>query len=925
MYANKSNNHDSGSTDRQLLETRLSEAGVLDMSSMAVSVEDGEKVCYDHDDRCAPSEVDGNWGLYLDVSDRVVILDVDEYDDDELPEGVRDLPETFTELSPHGGKHLIYVVELSEGRFPAAVFEEEVGVKNPIASWGEVLAANKYSVAAGSYLDDCGKDWHDCSEPGEGSYEVLHDRPVAVVSADEMLDALLADSEVEKVSRKVETDGGSGGKTKPKENHEGVDLDGLKVDEVVDGYDEGERDEHPCHGSKTGSNFMVDDGGETWRCWRHDCTGNALHLIGLQEDIIGCGEWVDDDVAGSALSSETWEEILDAAASRGIEIPDKTSAVLSVDDDDPAVKKRLINDVAVPYLTDGNPMGRAGAADRMAEVLNDEMEFIYPADSLQWPTELHWWNPDTGLWEESGEREALDTLREHVGSIFRLHLLKDAVELLTHVAEVDRHEVREREPEDHRLLCGNGVLDLKRAEVEEPDPEELHSRIIPVEYNPDAECPKFDEFVDEVVDDGSEDTIYRMIASCLYAGVPDDKAFMLVGDGSNGKGTVMDVIRGLIGWRNTKDISLEEIVNDRFTVAELRDTLVNMNGELEAGELKNIRSFKQFTGDGRVSASRKHEQQKTEFKPISTLIFAANEVPEMPRDQMSVWRRWNYIRFPKTFSEDEKDPNLSERLTEMDELEGILCRAVDEAREALDPETDRGWYPDSRSPNRTRYQMRRAANPVFAFAGDMLEEKSSSVLRKDHVHAVYQKYADENELPAMNLNIFGRELLGLDGYSIGASESRVYGDDSEKETVYTGVAWSDEAKEDYVPDSVLVDDDDDDDEDDGENGTGQKSVMDDPSEYETDGGTNDEDVDVVEPSEDEMEGELGPSPNRRDVVQIVDQYDCSDYLEAAERVAAQYDVDTDGAEDVVQEAITAEDVYMHDGKMRHFYGDSGVE
>lgn len=44
--------------------------------------------------------------------------------------------------------------------------------------------------------------------------------------------------------------------------------------------DEGERVEHPFHGSSTGSNFTVDEGGETWRCWRHDCTGNALHLVG---------------------------------------------------------------------------------------------------------------------------------------------------------------------------------------------------------------------------------------------------------------------------------------------------------------------------------------------------------------------------------------------------------------------------------------------------------------------------------------------------------------------------------------------------------------------------------------------------------------------------------------------------------------------
>lgn len=53
--------------------------------------------------------------------------------------------------------------------------------------------------------------------------------------------------------------------------------------------------------SKTGTNFRVDEGGETFRCWRHDVTGNAYHLIGVEAGIIECGEWAYEQIDMSSI------------------------------------------------------------------------------------------------------------------------------------------------------------------------------------------------------------------------------------------------------------------------------------------------------------------------------------------------------------------------------------------------------------------------------------------------------------------------------------------------------------------------------------------------------------------------------------------------------------------------------------------------
>lgn len=82
------------------------------------------------------------------------------------------------------------------------------------------------------------------------------------------------------------------------------------------------RTDHPFHDSETGENFMIDAGAETFRCWRHGCTGNAAHLLGIEQGVIACGAW-----SGTGLDAQTWREIFDAGRAAGYEIPDPEPTV----------------------------------------------------------------------------------------------------------------------------------------------------------------------------------------------------------------------------------------------------------------------------------------------------------------------------------------------------------------------------------------------------------------------------------------------------------------------------------------------------------------------------------------------------------------------------------------------------------------------
>lgn len=173
-----------------------------------VDVENGEKAAYNHTTK-SPDEISGNYGIYATADDPVIIVDIDDYDEanDAGLEAIRSLPATYTERTPHGGEHHVYVVDTGDDddREVADVLKDLIGISNPVASWGEIRVASQYGVGAGSQLNGCEKDWHDCSEDGEGSYELVSvpESGVAEISVDELIDAMQDDP---KTAKKFEED-----------------------------------------------------------------------------------------------------------------------------------------------------------------------------------------------------------------------------------------------------------------------------------------------------------------------------------------------------------------------------------------------------------------------------------------------------------------------------------------------------------------------------------------------------------------------------------------------------------------------------------------------------------------------------------------------------------------------------------------------
>lgn len=479
---------------------------------------------------------------------------------------------------------------------------------------------------------------------------------------------------------------------------------------------------------------------------------------------------------------------------------------------DEQLRQELVNRVVIPL----DPPEDSGvdeithkvAHHRTAEILQKYLSFVSPSEkTIRWRETMYIYvdehivgkgnHNDAGVYEVGGRRELERIINSELGPVANNSFVRETADKIRRLTYTRAYEL---EPTASKLVCGNGVLDLTTGDLEDYDPEQYHRTKVRHDWNPDAQCPRIDEFLHSVVDDKDVDTVYRFIAHALYKGYPESKAAMFLGDGQNGKSTLMELITEFLGKRNVSNRSLTDILENEWAAYDLCGRLANISGDISDQHHDTMGVFKNLTGGDLVDADVKFEMP-VKFQNHATMFFAANDIPVMNDDSKGNWRRWCLINFPNDFSKDTDEHipkrQLMEELTTTEEMQGLFARCVEEIQAWYD---GREWFPDTNGWQETRTAMRKAAEPVFAFAHDCLEPVDYGQQEKTDIRKAYQKYAKENSLPNLTDEVLGRKLNGLSGFDIGSARPRHT--TGGRGHTYTGVMLNEKGME-YVPDSTL--------------------------------------------------------------------------------------------------------------------------
>ena len=466
------------------------------------------------------------------------------------------------------------------------------------------------------------------------------------------------------------------------------------------------------------------------------------------------------------------------------------------------------------YASTGGP--NIDPREETYQLVQDEFDFITFRDT----EEMYVYDRSTGIYEPGGESALREWLvsPQRLGNQFERSKINDLLYRIESATYVNRETLGPDE-QNPKVCVGNGVLDLSEIndpQVDEPEIELLdhspaHQMItrIPVEYNPDADCPAFNAFLDNVVAKPEDkQLIYEFIGYCLWPGYPFAKALFLYGDGRNGKSTLLDVIRQLFGGEeNVSSRSLQDLEKQRFAAADLYGRLANIAADLPDETLSQTGMIKTLAGGDLVTGEQKF-QAAFSFENRAKLLFAANNPPIIEDDTTAIYRRLLLIHFPNEFTPPgEPGPDarpkddLMAEISNPDELSGILNRAIT----VISGVFERGEFSQSDSADEVREHYQRISEPISAFAEECVVENSSYHVAKDRLYTVYKAWARANETPIKTKSVLSRKLAKFVDF-----ETARPGQRGNRQYAYDGIGITNEGW------SYRDDDSDDDDDDGGE-------------------------------------------------------------------------------------------------------------
>lgn len=220
----------------------------------------------------------------------------------------------------------------------------------------------------------------------------------------------------------------------------------------------------------------------------------------------------------------------------------------------------------------------------------------------------------------------------------------------------------------------NTRYDIRSGKCLEFSPDKIEFDRIPVVYDPSAYCADLDKMLNRVFLGDREviNLFEEMVGACLLKRNSYQKAFILIGSGSNGKSTILDLIEEFLGPRNYSSLPLEK-VTDRFNMAELENRLANIGDDIDNVTIKDSGTLKKMISGESITVERKGERP-FKLSPYATHIYSANAIPRSFDKSDGFYRRWLFIPFNAKFSAEDPDydPLIEEKITTPTALSYLL-------------------------------------------------------------------------------------------------------------------------------------------------------------------------------------------------------------------------------------------------------------
>lgn len=234
-----------------------------------------------------------------------------------------------------------------------------------------------------------------------------------------------------------------------------------------------------------------------------------------------------------------------------------------------------------------------------------------------------------------------------------------------------------------KLNCSNAVLDIPSGKILPHSPDYGFLYKLPYDINLEHTGSEFFlDWLSTVTADRPElmESILDIMAYALWPSYDDHMFAYFIGEGANGKSTLIHVIQALVGKDNYSTASIQQLGTNRFAPAQLEGKLVNLSEESSGGgeeiSFEAMNTIKALSAGDDLLVERKGQDGFT-FRNKAKLIFSANQSPRFKETGHAIQRRMLVIPFEHKIKA--PDPRVeTQLLAEVPKIMVMLVKRIQE-------------------------------------------------------------------------------------------------------------------------------------------------------------------------------------------------------------------------------------------------------
>jgi putative DNA primase/helicase len=307
------------------------------------------------------------------------------------------------------------------------------------------------------------------------------------------------------------------------------------------------------------------------------------------------------------------------------------------------------------------------------------------------------------------------------------------------------------------------VVDVATGEEFNATPEYFLTNPIPHSLGSIEDTPIIDKLLNEWSGEYTT-TLKQIIAYCCLRDYPLHRIFLLIGSGSNGKGTYLRLLNNFIGTENIASTEMDFLINNQFHITKLHKKLCCQMSETNFQALKNTSMLKRLSGGDLIGFEYKNKKPFDDYN-YAKIIIATNSLPVTHDKTDGFYRRWVIVDFNTQFDE-KTDPLINIPESEYEGLSRWVCNAI---RSLL---MNREFNKEGSIAHRKeRYESR--SNPLTSFLSENYQKEPNEMVEAGQFYDHFSNWLNGRGHRVLTYQVV-RNMMKEEGYEYDKSRFGKY-------------------------------------------------------------------------------------------------------------------------------------------------------